>query len=1073
MWPTRREIAGSSIDLQGISLDAVTGSEDTAIALDLSLFGGDQDGSENALAILVRDVPSGVRLSAGTDNGDGTWTLSPAQMEGLSVTPPQDSANDFTLHFEVTSTESGSGHTTVTSFNVPVEVAAVADGLILRADSASGLVDQPIRLNIIQQELDRDGSETSTFVIGNVPAGAILSAGSDNGDGSWTLSADQLSGLTITPPAGSDADFTLTVTATSTEAENQESTSSSIELPVYISTSTGGGTSTASVTTLEDTAVTIDLAAHIPQLHDAVAGSITISGIPEGAVLSAGTNNGDGTWTLSTTETADLTLTPAANSGDNIHLDFSASLACPTGDLQIPDDGSIVSAEGGVTVIKGEIVAEGDSGSSINTWTFHHNGGALTIDTLSESGANYIDIDGDGVKDHIDIMMRLYDGDGNHIAMSDDSNLGTADGSTNDLIGHNQDAYLHFDNLPAGDYALAVGSWDLSEQEVTAGHNNNNDIGYSYDHDQDTGPYQISLSGDIAFLPELTTVTTHADLMIQVTDMADAPELTGSTVSAVEHTATDLGLSATLADSDGSEYLSITISGVPEGVMFSAGSDNGDGTWTLSAGQLSGLTITPPRFSSEDFTLTVTATSTEYENGSQASTSFELPVTVSGSADAPILVVKAGAGAEDSPIALHIDAVLADTDGSENLGITISGVPAGAVLSAGSDEGDGSWSLTAEQLAGLTITPPAQSGEDFTLTVTAISIEADSGSTTHTVRSLPVIVNAVADALQVSVEAVAGTEDTAIGLDIDTTRLDTDGSELVSITADGLPDGAVLSAGSRNDDGSWNLTIDELKGLTVTPSADSDKDFTIHFTATTVERENGNTAVSEFSVPVSVAAVVDGVTVESAAVTGREDTAIALDISATIGDSDGSEASTVTISGVPVGAVLSAGSENDDGSWTLTTDQLKGLSITPPANTADDFTLTLTTVSREAAGGSVSASYEIPVTVTAVADAPTLTAGNAAGNENEAISLNIRAALSDIDGSESLSAITISGMPVGATPLCRSRQRERFLDGWTSTSLPGSPSPRRCTATATSTLRCGSVPPRPRATAPPAQSPFR
>ena len=45
-------------------------------------------------------------------------------------------------------------------------------------------------------------NETIDFVtIGGVPSGAVLSAGSDNGDGSWTLSEGDLAGLTITPAA--------------------------------------------------------------------------------------------------------------------------------------------------------------------------------------------------------------------------------------------------------------------------------------------------------------------------------------------------------------------------------------------------------------------------------------------------------------------------------------------------------------------------------------------------------------------------------------------------------------------------------------------------------------------------------------------------------------------------------------------------------------------------------------------------------------------------------------------------------------------------------------------------------
>ena len=55
------------------------------------------------------------------------------------------------------------------------------------------------------------------------------------------------------------------------------------------------------------------------------------------------------------------------------------------------------------------------------------------------------------------------------------------------------------------------------------------------------------------------------------------------------------------------------------------------------------------------------------------------------------------------------------------------------------------------------------------------------------------------------------------------------------------------------------------------------------------------------------------------------------------------------------------------------------------------------------------------VTVTGVADSPTVTVQNATGNEDAAIPLNLQTALTDTDGSESITAITITGIPNGAT----------------------------------------------------------
>src|SRR6185437_7916323 len=95
-------------------------------------------------------------------------------------------------------------------------------------------------------------------------------------------------------------------------------------------------------------------------------------------------------------------------------------------------------------------------------------------------------------------------------------------------------------------------------------------------------------------------------------------------------------------------------------------------------------------------------------------------------------------GNEDTAIALNIGAALTDTDGSESItNVTIAGVPTGAALSAGTNNGDGTWTLTPAQLSGLTITPPANSDADFNLTVKATSTEAAGGSAT-TVATLSV-----------------------------------------------------------------------------------------------------------------------------------------------------------------------------------------------------------------------------------------------------------------------------------------------------------------------------------------------
>jgi len=316
-------------------------------------------------------------------------------------------------------------------------------------------------------------------------------------------------------------------------------------------------------------------------------------------------------------------------------------------------------------------------------------------------------------------------------------------------------------------------------------------------------------------------------------------------------------------------------------------------------------------------------------------------------ADAPSLLVQNVTGFEDSAIALDIAAALTDTDGSESLTITIAGVPEGATLSAGIDNGDGSWTLTLAQLSGLTITPPADSDADFTLRVTATSVESSDGSTAQTIENIAVTVNPEADPPLVTVTNVTGNEDTAIALDI-TAEL-TDVSETLSVTVSGVPTGASLSAGTDNGDGTYSLTSAQLSGLTITPPANSDADFTLSVTAISTEDVSTDQTTENFTVTVNP--VADAPTLNVANVTGEEGAAIALDISAAL--TDVSETLSVTISGVPTGASLSAGADNGGGSFSLTADELSGLTVTPPDGSSADFTLNVAATSTDGASTAV------------------------------------------------------------------------------------------------------------------------
>ncbi|HUL05884.1 MAG TPA: tandem-95 repeat protein, partial [Candidatus Acidoferrum sp.] len=404
-------------------------------------------------------------------------------------------------------------------------------------------------------------------------------------------------------------------------------------------------------------------------------------------------------------------------------------------------------------------------------------------------------------------------------------------------------------------------------------------------------------------------------------------------------------------------------------------------------------------------------------------------LTVTAVADAPTVTAAPAAGNEDTSIALNVTAALVDTDGSEHLTLQVGAIPVGATLSDGSHSftataGNTAVDVTGWALGSLTITPPANSDADFALTVTATSIESSNGDSASTIVSLPVTVTAVADAPTLAVAPAAGNEDTAIALSISPALTDTDGSEHLSLQVSAIPVGATLSDGSHSFTATAGNTAVDITGwalgsLTVTPPANSDADFALTVTATSTEASNGDTASTIASLPVTVTAVADAPTLVVAPATGNEDTAIALSIAPALTDTDGSEHLTLQVGAIPVGATLSDGSHSFTATVGSTAVDVTGwalgsLTVTPPSNSDADFALTVTATSTEGSNGdSASTVASLPVTVVAVADAPTLVVAPAAGNEDTAIALSVSPALVDTDGSESL-AVQIGAIPVGA-----------------------------------------------------------
>jgi len=200
-----------------------SGKEDMPIPLTISTHLADNDGSETLSDLTVLSVPAGATLTAGTNQHDGSWLVPNDMLNGLSIIPSKNNDQDFTLTFQITSTEQSTNKSSLTEKNIQVTVHEQADQpQMLLPASITGNADVPFPLDIVAIRTDQDGSESLQMKITGMPSGARLSKGVDNGGGSWTVSETDIPGLLMIPPNQDDRDFSLGIIITVTEAAGDE-----------------------------------------------------------------------------------------------------------------------------------------------------------------------------------------------------------------------------------------------------------------------------------------------------------------------------------------------------------------------------------------------------------------------------------------------------------------------------------------------------------------------------------------------------------------------------------------------------------------------------------------------------------------------------------------------------------------------------------------------------------------------------------------------------------------------------------------------------------------------------------
>lgn len=417
------------------------------------------------------------------------------------------------------------------------------------------------------------------------------------------------------------------------------------------------------------------------------------------------------------------------------------------------------------------------------------------------------------------------------------------------------------------------------------------------DHTQEVGPDVLTLSfGVVATDADGSRQTAEIDIEVvdDAPDASDQPEIVLS--EAALEAGTVAGHANLLANdvlgADGAAIVSFSYTGA-DGASHSAAAGetvdtrfgaltvNADGSWTYA------VTGRPEvGLETDGFTYTLR------DGDGDVATAVQ-PLRIGAPTDASAVVAIGGEGDEDTRIDLLVDVQFQDHPALALDSVTIAGIPADATLFEASgavlDTSSGSITLAPSQLAGLQIQAGLHSGDDIAgLTATAAVRNTVTGAVTESTGEGAVVVRAVADApvleaaLGAATTADPGTDDVLVGGDGDDRLLggagddvisggdgddilygdrfegdvsvelvihaalvDQDGSETLSLTLSGFPDGAVLSNAAGEElaltAGAVALDPAQLAGLTVTVPAQT-PDFQITVTAVSIDFDSDDGA---------------------------------------------------------------------------------------------------------------------------------------------------------------------------------------------------------------------------------------
>ncbi|MBP5859133.1 hypothetical protein KAJ83_19125, partial [Marivibrio halodurans] len=906
-----------------LTVTQAEGYEDQPIALDIEATLTSTN-SNVSISVTLSNVPTDATLvTAGGQvlTGASSYTLSAADLPGLTIQAGEHSADDFAIEVSATATNDVTGEsTTAGPSQVPVVVHEVADDPTLTVDQSADVVGDPgtdddidgtaggdtihggggddtidgmagddelhgdtfegrvsIDLDISSALVDQDGSEELTVTLTNLPAGATLTAGGVAiaiANGSATLTADQLDDLVLEVDSDT-ADFDIGVSARTVDTDFDDGTTDTSD-------------------TLTDT-ISVSISDAGQAGNDTIsggAGDDTIFGNAGDDVL-----RGDGGEADGTVQTGQIT----AGNYDSTENGFTVTARV------INNDGTLSDATTDNVSVGGS-----NDGTAIGVKGTPESGvaGQLGYDPTEDTSEQLIVGFDNPVSSATVGVSNLYatEGAGGEQGHWQAYSNGQLVGESDFMIPNGGNIGTISIDLPPG---VTFDQLVFTATPYQSGQGGNE--GDSSDYWITSIDYEYVTPGDAE--GNDTIFGQEGDDIIDGDGGDDV--LSGGTGNDTIDGGTGID---DVHAGDGEDTGIFTIGEGGAGERY----DGGTGTDTLvvrySAADLSDPAIAADMLALQQFI----ADNADPNTDSGAEQSFSaLGLTVQDWEDVRFegpppntdveLSLGPAEGVEDNQIALNLNATLATPTAVLTLAVTISDIPQGAKLfdTSGNEIqlSGNSVTLSPAQLSGLKILPPQDSGDDFDLSVSTTVTNLLDGSITTETNPLPVAVAVDADdpTLTVDSESVSigdpGTDDDIDGgadsdtiyggggddtidghgdddllygdtfdganvadLDIQSALTDTDGSETLTITLSDIPSGATLTNAAGDTititNGTAELQPDQLSGLQITtPQGTGDYTLTVSAQTLDTDADDGSTDLSNVvtaQITVDVTSAEDG-----------------------------------------------------------------------------------------------------------------------------------------------------------------------------------------------------------------------